>query len=67
MAYIIRRTDQGGGYVAPAGSASSYVSSPAQARRFRTLAAAQAERCPGNEVVMQFFPGAIKPLTQAED
>jgi hypothetical protein len=51
MAFIIRRTDQGGGYVAPAGSAKSYTKRRDRARQFPTYAAADADRCPGNEII----------------
>lgn len=50
MAYLLRRTDQGGGYVAPPGSRKSYTSR-AKAQRFRTREAAESNRCPGNEVI----------------
>lgn len=55
MAYIIRRTDQGGGYVAPAGSRGSYVQSPLDARQYPTEEAAEAERCPENEVIERAY------------
>lgn len=51
-AYVIRRTDQGGGYVAPAGSPSSYVQALQYARVFPTREAAERECCPGNELVV---------------
>jgi len=51
MAYILRRTDQGGGYVAPAGSPKSYTRSRARARRYASKAAAERDRCKGNEVI----------------
>lgn len=50
--YVIKRTDQGGGYVAQSGSKSSYTTSLELARKFPTREAAEAERCPGNEVVL---------------
>jgi hypothetical protein len=52
MSYILRKTDGRGGYVAPAGSARSYVRNPAFARVFATLEEAEAERCVKNEVVV---------------
>jgi hypothetical protein len=58
VGFILKRTDQGGGYVAPAGSKRSYTRSPHRARIFETLEEAQDNRCPGNEVVMQFFPAS---------
>ena len=48
--YVIRRTDQGGGWLANPGSRHSYTHYLQNARRFPTLAAAQSECCPGNEV-----------------
>lgn len=49
MAWILRRTDQGGGYVARPGSASSYTKNPLKAQRFATEAAAREASCPENE------------------
>lgn len=51
MAYLIRRTDQGGGWLAPKGSAKSYTHNKAGARRFLSRESAEAERCPENEVI----------------
>ena len=51
MPFVIRRLDQGGGYVAPAGSAKSYTYNPLKARRFETQAQAEADSC-GNERVI---------------
>lgn len=53
MPYLIRRIDQGGGYVAPPGSPKSYTHSKYRARVFDTYAAADSERCPGNEIVVE--------------
>jgi hypothetical protein len=50
MAFVLRRTDQGGGYVQPAGSRKAY-GSKGKARRFATREAAEADRCTGNEVI----------------
>lgn len=61
MAYVIRRTDQGGGYVAPSGSASSYVKHPDNARQYPTREAAERDKCPGNEVVVEYHPGRFGP------
>lgn len=52
MAYIIKRTDQGGGYVAKPGSAKSYTHNLEHARKFDTREQAEADRCKGNEVVL---------------
>lgn len=49
--WVIRRTDQGGGYVARPGSAKSYTRRRDQAQRFPTYAQADASRCEGNEVI----------------
>lgn len=51
MQYVIRRTDQGGGYVNQPGSHKSYTHNRERARRFPTLEAAQADLCVGNEVI----------------
>lgn len=48
--YVIRRTDQGGGYVAQPGSKHSYTRNLERARTFDTRDAAQSECCPGNEI-----------------
>lgn len=52
MAYLIKRTDQGGGYVAPQGSAKSYTRSRQAARQYTTREAAEADRC-GNEIIVE--------------
>ncbi len=52
MSYVIKRTDQGGGWVTPAGSAASYTHRLQDARTFSTKEAAEHERCPENEVVL---------------
>lgn len=49
--YLLRRTGQGGGWVAPAGSHRSYTRRREKARRFDTVDAAEADRCPDNEVI----------------
>ena len=51
MAFIIRRIDQGGGWLAPPGWHKSFTRNRAKARRFPTREAAQAETCPDNEIV----------------
>ena len=48
--YIIRRTDQGGGWMAPPGSLHSYTGDPLKAQRFASYDAAKAYCCPDNEV-----------------
>lgn len=52
MSWVIRRTDQWGGYVAPAGSNKSYTPMVSRARRYTTREAAQADCC-GNERPVQ--------------
>lgn len=51
MSYILRRTDQGGGWVAPPGSRKSYTHNRDKAHRFATKEAAEADRCVENEVI----------------
>lgn len=50
--YVLRRTDQGGGYVAKPGSKGSYTKKLENARIFQTREQADAERCKGNEVIV---------------
>ena len=54
MKYLLRRTDEPDGrkgeFVSPPGSPRAYVSRK-RARVFDTREEAEAERCPGNEVV----------------
>ena len=50
--FILKRTDQKGGYVSPAGSKNSYVMNHLLARRYRTLSEAEADMCPLNEIVV---------------
>jgi len=52
MAYVIKRTDQGGGYVALPGSRKSYTQYLQYARVFSTREEAEKNKCPGNEVVL---------------
>lgn len=47
--YVIRRTDQEGGWVTSAGSHHSYTPYLQNARRYATRAEAEADRCGGNE------------------
>ncbi len=53
MSYLLRKTDGRGGYVAPAGSARSYVRNRADARLFKTREEAEAERCVENEIIVR--------------
>ncbi len=50
--FILKRTDQGGGYVAPPGSLKSYVRNPVKARRFATREEADRNRCVENETIV---------------
>lgn len=54
MTYLLKRTDQGGGYVAPSGSSSSYTRNPLRARRYPTKEQAERCRCPENEVIVNY-------------
>ena len=49
--YVLRRTDQGGGWVTPAGSHRAYTHSLLKARIYNTKQEAESDRCVGNEVV----------------
>ena len=50
MTYILKRTDQGGGYVAPSGSKNSYTRDPLKAKRYDSKKQAIADSCIENEV-----------------
>lgn len=52
--YVIKRTDQGGGYVAVSGNGSSYTNRVRLMRKFTTKEEAEANRCSGNEIVVPF-------------
>ena len=52
--FLIKRTDQGGGYVARPGQFSSYTKDIKAARIFKTKEEAEKERCVGNEVIIPF-------------
>lgn len=49
--YVIRRTNQGGGYVTNPGSLHSYTKNKLDAMKFATYTAADNHRCIENEVV----------------
>ena len=51
--WVLRRTDQGGGYVADMRkSKGSYTHSLQIAKLYQTQEAAEADRCPGNETAV---------------
>ena len=50
--YVLKRTDQGGGYAATPGSKSSYTHCLERAQIFRTKEHAETNSCPENEVVL---------------
>lgn len=60
MPYIIERLDQGGGFVAPSGSALSYVRRAEYARQFSTRGEAERNRCPENETVREYHPAVLR-------
>lgn len=51
--FIIKRTDQGGGYLLPRGSRKAYTPRRDRAWRFASYEAADAERCRGSEIVVE--------------
>ena len=53
MKYVLQRTDQGGGYVAPPGGKHSYVVSKYDAQRFDTPEQAEDNRCVDNERIIE--------------
>ncbi len=53
--YVIKRTDQGGGYVTRAGSSGSYTKNLEHAQKYDTREEADANRCPENEVVIDVY------------
>lgn len=54
MPFVLKRTDQGGGYVAQPGSKHSYTNKLERARQFPTKDAAEGDRCPDNEIVLDY-------------
>ena len=50
--FVIKRTDQGGGYVARPGSRNSYTTRIERARVFDTKEDAERDRCVENEIVL---------------
>ena len=51
--YLIKRTDQGGGYVATPGRANSYTNRIENAQIFLSRSVADSQRCKGNEVIVE--------------
>jgi hypothetical protein len=54
MSYVIKRTDQGGGFVSKPGGAKSYTKDMRQMRKYPTREAAETDRCQDNEIVVDF-------------
>ena len=52
--YVLMRVDGKGGYVTAPGSGSSYTRDLLKARRYPTREAAERDRCPENEVAVDF-------------
>lgn len=50
--FLLERTDQGGGFVAPPGSGRSYTKNALDARFFATREEAERERCVENERIV---------------
>ena len=59
--FVIKRTDQGGGYVARDGSAGSYTGFLQNARTFATKEQADRNHCPENEIVVPLEDELQKP------
>lgn len=53
MPFVIKRTDQGGGYVARPGLARSHTNRASEMRVFYSRLDAERERCVENEVVVE--------------
>ena len=58
MKYVIQRTDQGGGYVAPSGSQNAYTPQLQSARLYSSREAAEHDSCPGNERILSLEEAA---------
>ena len=50
--YVIKRIDQGGGYVAIPGSKNSYTKNLRNLRKFNTIEEAERELCVENEIIV---------------
>ena len=55
MVFVIKRTDQKGGFVAKSGMHNSYTNDLRFVRKFKTREEAQQNVCPGNEIVLPIF------------
>ena len=60
--YVLRRTDQGGGYVAKAGGSESYTQELAHIRKFKTLEEASENRCVENEGIEELFADGLQGI-----
>ena len=52
MKYIIKRIDQGGGYVAKYGCKCTYTLDIKKMRKFATIPEAESAYCKGNEIIV---------------
>jgi len=50
--WVLKRTDQGRGYVARPGSRGSYTDDIRNAKTYGTKESAEADSCPGNEIAV---------------
>ncbi len=53
MNYVLKRTDQGGGYVSKPGSKKSYTHNLTKARKFPNIEEADGHRCIDNEIILR--------------
>lgn len=51
--YVVKRTDQRGGYLTPPGSVRTWTMNLLNARRFSSEEEAKAECCPENEIAVK--------------
>lgn len=52
MKYLIQRMDEGGGFVTPSQSESTYTADPLKARRFVNREQAERCRCKENQIIV---------------
>lgn len=62
MAFVIRRTDQGRGYVSKPGSEHSYTQELSQIQKYKTLKEAMVHLCDGNEVIEELTVNGIQKI-----